>query len=116
MAAPIILPWPPSALSGHNKGSWHGKSGLVNKHREWARNATFAAKARVTGTGDIPITIRFVPPNNRGDRTNFPNRIKPAIDGIADALKVNDRRFIPSYEFAAPEKPGRVEVTIGDVE
>jgi hypothetical protein len=62
--------------------------------------------------GDIRIHIRFVPPNKRGDRVNFPIRIKPLIDGIADALQVNDSRFLPSYEFAAPEKPGRVEIVV----
>ena len=34
------------------------------------------------------------------------------LDGIADALKVNDSRFLPSYEFCEPEAPGRVEVVL----
>lgn len=85
----------------------------MRKHREWARNAVMAANVRVGSDGDIPIKVRFVPPDNRGDRTNFPNRIKPVFDGIADALKVNDRRFLPSFEFAVPEKPGRLEIVIG---
>ena len=65
--------------------------------------------------GDIVVRIRFVPPDRRGDRTNFGNRCKPVFDGLADALKVNDRRFLPVYEFAEPEKPGRLEITIGGV-
>ena len=109
----ITLPWPPADLSGHNNGSWWGKSGVVAKHREWARNATMAAKPVVAAEGDIPILVRFVPPSRRGDRTNYPNRCKPVFDGIADALKVNDRRFLPRFEFAEPEKPGRLEITIG---
>lgn len=32
---------------------------------------------------------------------------------IAEALGVNDARFLPSYEFAEPAKPGRVLVTVG---
>ena len=106
MSAAIHLPWPPSSLSGHNTGHWSAKAGEVRKHRIWARNAVLGAEVVVAAAGDIPIKFRFVPPDNRGDRTNFPNRIKPIIDGIADALRVNDRRFLPSYEFAAPEKPG----------
>jgi hypothetical protein len=35
--------------------------------------------------------MRFFPPDQRSDRTNFPNGMKPIFDGIADALKVNDR-------------------------
>ena len=109
----ILLPWPPSSLSGHNTGHWRAKADVVRKHREWARNAVMAANVHVDGEGDIQIKVRFVPPDNRGDRTNFPNRIKPVFDGIADALKVNDRRFLPSFEFAPAEKPGCLEIVIG---
>lgn len=114
--ATFILPWPHVALSGHNKGHWHIKAEIVRKHRARAITATVAAKVSIPWiAGDIPIRFRFVPPNRRGDRTNFPNRLKPYIDGIADALGVNDRRFLPAYEFAEPEAPGRVEVEIGEV-
>lgn len=109
---PIILPWPPSALSGHAKGHWRAKAALTKQHREWARLATLEAGARAPETGDILLRVLFIPPDRRSDRTNFANRLKPAFDGIADALGVNDRRFVPSYHYAEPEKPGRVEVTI----
>lgn len=108
----IELPFPPSSLSGHNKGHWRGKSGIVAKHREWARNATLAAKPDVPTEGDIRVSVTFYPPNKRGDRVNFPNRCKPYFDGIADALKVNDSRFVPSYTFGDPVKDGCVLVTI----
>lgn len=111
--APISLPWPPSSLSGHNKGGWRTKLGTVRKFRLWAATATRAARPVVAAHGDIHIVIRFIPPNRRGDRTNYPNRIKPILDGVADALGVNDRRFLPSYQFADPEQPGRVEIIIG---
>lgn len=112
----IVLPFPPSELSGHNNGSWYGKAGTVRKHREWATNATqevFGTEGLGSkGTGDIPVTVRFIPPDKRGDRFNYPNRMKPYIDGIADALKVNDKRFLPMFIYCSPEKPGRVEVFI----
>jgi Holliday junction resolvase RusA-like endonuclease len=109
----ISLPFPPASLSGHNKGHWHAKSGIVAKHREWARLATMEANPAVPADGDIPISITFHAPDNRGDRTNYPNRVKPIFDGIADGLSVNDRRFLPSYHYGPNEKPGRVVVTIG---
>jgi len=109
----IELPFPPSSLSGHNNGAWYGKSRIVATHRSWAFHATRAAKVKVEPEGDIRIHFRFVPPDRRGDRTNYANRLKPYIDGIAEAMGINDRRFLPSYEFAEPEKPGRVEVTFG---
>jgi hypothetical protein len=109
----IILPFPPSSLSGHAKGHWRSKSTPTATHRHWAKLATQAAKLRAPAAGDIAVHVRFVPPDRRGDRTNFPNRLKPYFDGIADALGVNDARFLPSYEFGEPEKPGRVEILIG---
>lgn len=108
----ITLPFPPSSLSGHAKGHWRAKSGPTAKHREWARLATKAAAPATPESGDILIKVRFVPPDRRGDRTNYPNRCKPYFDGIAEALGVNDRRFLPSFTFAEPEKPGRVEITV----
>lgn len=108
----IELPFPPSSLSGQNKGGWYDKSGPVKKHRAWAHAVTLAARQKVPPTGDIHLHVRFVPPNHRGDRANFANRMKPYYDGIADALGVNDRRFVPHYSYAPPEKPGRVEIRI----
>lgn len=114
----IVLPFPPSSLSGHAKGHWRAKSGPTAKHRAWARAAATVELLQVLRVGlpegDIRIRVRFFPPDHRGDRTNYPNRMKPYFDGIADALGVNDARFLPSYEFCAPEKPGRVEITIGE--
>lgn len=108
----IVLPFPSSALSGHAKGHWHSKSGPTAKHRQWAFDATLAAKPGVPAQGDVRLHIHFVPPDRRGDRVNFWNRCKPYIDGIAEALSINDARFLPSMSFAEPEKPGRVEVRI----
>jgi hypothetical protein len=111
----IELPWPPASLSGHNTGHWRAKSGIVAKHRTWAKLATLAGDAvALPEAGDIRISFTFYPPNNRGDRLNYPNRIKPYADGVAEALGVNDRRFLPSYHFAEPVSNARVVVSIGD--
>lgn len=108
----IDLPFPSSKLSGqHNAHHWVTRP-VINAHREQAKDATEKASPSIPEEGDIRVHVRFVPPDRRGDRVNFPNRMKPYFDGIADALGVNDARFLPSYEFAEPEKPGRVEVFI----
>lgn len=111
----IELPFPPATLSGHNTGHWHAKSGVVKKHREWARLATMEAKPVVPATGDIRVSVTFYPPNRRGDRVNYPNRMKPIWDGIADALGVNDSRFLPTFHYAEPVANGRVVVSIGGI-
>lgn len=109
----IELPFPPSSLSGHAKGNSHwGKSSITKKWRAWACTAAKAARYVPPATGDIQVHITFVPPDRRGDRVNFPNRCKPIFDGIADALGVNDSRFVPHFYYCEPEKPGRIEIRI----
>lgn len=110
----IVLPWPPASLSGHANGNarW-GKISDTKKHRAWAKIAAQAERIAVAeGKGDIRIHVRFEPPNRRGDRCNFPNRMKPYFDGIAEALGVNDSRFLPSYEFGDVTPGGRVVVEV----
>jgi len=109
----IVLPFPPSILSGHANGNAQWKKITATKeHRAKAREATEKAAAVVPGQGDILIRVTFYPPDRRSDRVNMPNRMKPYFDGIADALGVNDVRFVPEYHFREPEKPGRVEVEL----
>jgi hypothetical protein len=108
----IELPFPSSALAGHSDKHFWRMRPIIAKHREWAKNATLAAKVVVPAAGDIRLVVTFYPPNRRGDRVNFPNRMKPYFDGIADAMKVNDSRFLPSYQFAEPIKGGRIIVSI----
>jgi crossover junction endodeoxyribonuclease RusA len=110
----IVLPFPPASLAGHNNGHWRNRDREVASYRAEAFHLTKAAKQvyryQPPATGDIAIAFHFVPSNDRGDRVNYPIRIKAQIDGIAEALGVNDKRFLPSYTFGKPEKQGRVEV------
>ena len=109
----IVLDFPPATLSGHANGNRWSKSAVTKQYRAKAYDVASKAQYAIPDEGDIRIHMRFVPPTKAGDRVNFPNRMKPYIDGIADALGINDSRFLPSYEFCAPEKPGRVEITMG---
>jgi Holliday junction resolvase RusA-like endonuclease len=108
----ITLPWPPASLSSNARGHWATKSRATKKYRAEAALCTMAAKPIVPAEGEIALTIRFVPPHNRGDVVNYPALLKAGLDGVADALKVNDKRFAPQYLYAPAEKPGRVEITV----
>lgn len=112
----IELPFPPASLSGHNTGHWGSKSGVIARFRAWARAATLASKPKIPAEGDIRVVVTFYPPSRRGDRVNYPNRMKPIWDGIADALHVNDRRFLPVFYFAEPVKDGKVVIVVGEFE
>jgi len=95
----IDLPFPSSKLSGHAKGKWQSSSGVVADTRMAAKRRTDEVLAEIAHAipddCDIAITTEFYPPNNRGDRVNYPNRMKAVYDGIAEAMGVNDKRFLP---------------------
>lgn len=113
----VTLPFPPATLSGHANGNgrWQ-KIGLTKRLRAQAKRLTEeAGEVALPASGDIAIDVLFVPPDRRGDRWNYPARAKAQIDGVADALGVNDKRFLPTIRHAEPEKPGKVIVTIGGV-
>lgn len=108
----IALPFPAAVLAGHATQSSWAKITATKMHRAWAANATNEARPVVPESGDIHLHVIFIPPNDRGDRVNFPNRMKPYFDGIADALGVNDKRFLPSFEYRAPDKRSGVIVEV----
>ncbi|WP_311271062.1 hypothetical protein [Sphingobium sp. WCS2017Hpa-17] len=115
----VSLPFPPAILSGHTGGDGMGKWKKIKEVQARRALAKAVAQAalrrcnyRPSEAGDIGIRITFTPPDNRGDRVNFAARMKAYVDGIAEALGVNDKRFLPSYEFRAAEKPGQVVVEV----
>lgn len=113
----VELPFPPAALSGHANGNgrW-AKIGLTKQWRLKAKLLTESAMdgpLALPGDGDIKLHLHYVMPDRRSDRLNCVNRSKAIVDGIADALGVNDRRFLPSISFSGPDKPGKVIVTVG---
>lgn len=117
----IVLPWPDRRLSPNARVHWRAKAPVTAKARADGADATYEAlngglreaRAALRGDGPIALTITFYPPDRRHrDDDGMIGAFKAARDGIADALSVNDRRFRPTYVFAEPCKPGRVEVQL----
>ena len=116
----IVLPFPPAILAAH--AGFKGGYAKARTTKQWREKVAKVASetpapaipdARAyTSEGDLSLTVRFYPPSKQGDRCNFPNRCKPIFDGLADAWGVNDARFVPHFEFHAPEAPGRVEIDV----
>lgn len=110
----ITLSWPPRELSPNARPHHMARARATKAYRtasHWAAKAAHATAPE--GDGDIAIRVTFHPPSRRPDRQNMPGWIKAGIDGIADAIGVNDRRFDPSYVYGSPIKGGRVTVEIG---
>lgn len=117
----IQLPWPDRRLSPNARTHWRVSTGPKQSARIGAGWATIAAaglhETRValgSHDGPIPIVVRFYPPDGRRrDIDNMLASLKSALDGVADALMVDDNRFRPTLALAEPEKPGKVIVEIG---
>lgn len=111
----VTLPFPPAILSGHANGNGRWKKIAETKRQRERAKAAVEAELPIDlpATGDVRLHIHFVMPDRRSDKLNCVNRMKGAVDGIADALGINDRRFLPSIGYGDPQKPGCVIVTIG---
>jgi crossover junction endodeoxyribonuclease RusA len=120
----VTLPFPDARLNpNRSKGvHWAATSAL----RKSARSAAYTM-TRVTALGTpwysierskadpVPLVITFIQPDRRHrDRDNLLAACKPALDGVADALEINDAQFDPvtiRREYGA--KPGAVRIEIG---
>ena len=111
----ILLPFPASILAGHANGKSHyAKSSATKLHRARAAERASESGYIIPEAGDITVHVSFYPPNDRGDRINYPIRMKAYFDGIADGLSVNDKRFVPQFYFCPVDKADpRVEVRLG---
>lgn len=109
----IRLPWPHKSASPNARSHWAIKHRATKKMRQdaaWA--AKSAGMVAPDGDGPIPVELTFYPPDRRHrDADNMLASSKALLDGIADALGVNDTRFRPSVTIA-DATGGYVEVRI----
>lgn len=108
----VELPWPPSALRTHAvKNPWPRIRATKAYRREcWA-------EARKQGVGRIKAdrisaTVTLSPPHRRGDPHNDEAAFKAGIDGLADAIGVDDRHWDIQWIHTEPIKGGAVRVEI----
>ncbi len=109
----VELPWPPKELSPNSRAHWRKRHAAAKMMRRSAHILGMEAKLRAPADGDIIIHLTLHPPVKRGhDRDNGLARCKSLLDGIADALRVNDKRFKPTAEFADTVDGGCVVLEI----
>lgn len=112
----IDLPYPHKALWPNGRAHFMAKGREVKKHRDWAHVATLAAMGgnRFAFTPPLAINIE-VRGRSRGalpDADNCVAASKVYLDGIADALKVNDRYFAAPTITYGP-RTSRFIITVG---
>lgn len=112
----LVLPWPSRELSPNARGHWSHRAGAAKSARAEAYLVAIEAgwKRAVLPEGRLHLWITFHPPTRRlPDDDNMLARFKPARDGIADALGVDDKVFVSHpYVSDEPRKGGQVVVRI----
>lgn len=92
----INLPWPPKELSPNARNHWAviARAKRIYRTECWAATKEVSNGIALIGNYKIPLEVTFYPPSKRHyDLDNCLASIKAGLDGIADALQVNDHRF-----------------------
>lgn len=95
----IRLPWPPSVLSPNARPSKFGRVRAVKSYRRACWISTLEQSPHRLPEGPLRLRMLFRPPRPRRgpevdyDRDNLSARMKAGIDGMCDALDINDRDF-----------------------
>lgn len=118
MTLRIDLPWPSPNLHPNSRVHWSKRSASAKRARMDANLATLGAMNAQgrpkLGAGEIVLTLTFRPPpvNRKRDADNLLAAMKSALDGVADALKVDDWRFAFTLRAGDPVKGGMVVVEV----
>jgi crossover junction endodeoxyribonuclease RusA len=110
----VILPWPPSQLMPNKKLHWAVKAKYAKAYKEACYNLTMMANLGTPQMidGKLPIVVTFFPPDKRHrDCDNIVASLKNGQDGFAKALGVDDKHFLPTYQFT-DEIKGWVKIQI----
>jgi crossover junction endodeoxyribonuclease RusA len=113
----LELPWPDGALSPNSRKHWRVTAPIkAAAHKAgWAVTRKWLESNRPVFSDTFPVTLIFCPPDHRArDLDNLGASMKWTLDGIADALDVNDKRFRPvTADIGEVCKPGKVIIQIG---
>lgn len=113
----LVLPWPPKGLSPNDRIHWAKKSKITKAYRNMARVLTMQAGLVAPAEGRILLVLEFVPPDRRHrDDDGCLASFKAGRDGIADALGIDDKRFVTQFSLSGDvAKGGMVLVRLGGV-
>ena len=117
MTHTITLPFPPKELNPNKRLHWAVKSAKTKIARQTAYDIAKVYGLKAPSTEKIAIRWQFYPPDRRRrDDDNLLLCCKGYRDGIADALGINDRRFVSTPEIMDEVvKGGKVVVTLGEI-
>ena len=106
MTAVATFPWPPAALSPNGAhGHWTAKSKAAREYKAacWAACRDLAP----LGADAAEVGVIFQPPRNgRYDLDNQLARIKQGLDAFAEAIGVDDGRWVSVTLERGDKTPG----------
>lgn len=111
----ITVPWPPRTLSPNSRVHWAVKH---RSSKECRRSAYFIAKESLSKSvivGDnLSVSIFAYPKDKRKrDLDNLIASLKPVLDGIADAIGVDDSKFaLNQIKMMPSDKNNRIEIIL----
>lgn len=112
----IVIGYPAKELWPNGRPHHMAEARARKKARTEAAWLALSASKPVLGDGPIPVRL-IVHAKQYGplpDRDNCSAAIKSHLDGIADAIGINDRNFAaPTVEFA-PDRSGKFVIEIGE--
>lgn len=115
----IELPWVAATLNPNRRNGTHWSWANAAKTKRTADARLIALQAMrsigyVPPQGVLPLIVTFCPPDKRRrDMDNLFASLKADLDGVAQALGVDDSLFEPvTLKRGAPQKPGRVILEI----
>lgn len=108
----VVLPWPCRELSPNARVHWARKARAAKTYGTIAAFEALQLK-RPKGLKCVRVVIEFYPPDNRRrDLDNMLASMKPAIDGIAAAIGVDDSKWEISMKKGAAVEGGLVVVEV----
>jgi crossover junction endodeoxyribonuclease RusA len=114
----VSIPWPPRELSPNAREDRRAIAGIRKRYRQTAWALVLSGKGKIAAwkqpESGLHLSIVFCPPDKRKrDLDNMLASIKSVLDGIADALGVDDSEWSLTISKGAPVLGGSVEITIG---
>lgn len=111
----LDLPWPGPDLSPNRRHHWATVARAKKSYR-----ARCAAIARQAGVGCLPpgqtrltVCLTFFPPDRRPrDLDNMLASMKAGLDGLSDAIGIDDRHWKLTLDVGAPVTGGMVMVNL----
>jgi crossover junction endodeoxyribonuclease RusA len=112
----LELPWPARELSPNFRGHWSTISKVKKAYRLKCSQLGLASGLNLAPKDptSVKVHLMFCQPDRRGrDWDNMLASMKSGLDGLADAMGVDDRKWRVAFDVSDdPVKHGKVLVTV----